>query len=112
VATAVNCALSLFSGSDTFSVTLTDALGATVSGTVTVTVGPDPNSGVQGLNTPQLTILPGGHVGIAFQGIPGRQYQIQCSTNLSTWTTTATVTAASDGAHGCGPSGPEWVLQA
>jgi len=50
------------------------------------------------LNTPQLTMLPGGHVGIAFQGIPGRQYQIQRSTNLSTWTTIATVTAASNGA--------------
>jgi len=88
-----------FSGSDTFSLTITDALGATVSGTVTVTVGrPDPNSGGQGLNTPQLTMLPGGHVGIAFQGIPGRQYQIQRSTNLSTWTTIATVTAAGNGA--------------
>jgi uncharacterized delta-60 repeat protein len=87
-----------FSGSDTFSVTLTDDLGAMVSGTVTVTVGPDPNSGGQGLNTPQLTILPGGHVGIAFQGIPGRQYQIQRSSDLSNWTTIATVTAASNGA--------------
>ena len=57
-----------FSGSDTFSVTLTDALGATASGAVTVTVGTDSNSGGQGLNPPQLTMLPGGHVGIAFQG--------------------------------------------
>jgi hypothetical protein len=89
-----------FSGNDTFSVTIADTYGATVSGTVTVTVGPDPNSGGQGLNTPQLTILPGGHVGIALQGIPGRQYQIQRSPDLTpgSWTTIATVTAASNGA--------------
>jgi len=67
---------------------------------VTVTVGPDPNSGGQGLNTPQLTMLPGGHVGIAFQGIPGRQYQIQCSQDMTegSWQTIATITAATNGA--------------
>jgi hypothetical protein len=85
-----------FSGTDTFPVTITDAHGATVIGSVTV--GPGPNAGGQGVNVPQLTILPGGHVVITFQGIPGRQYQIQRSTNLSTWTTIATVTAEANGA--------------
>ena len=87
-----------FSGTDTFSVTISDIHGATVNGTVTVTVGANPNSGGQGTNTPQLTLLPGGHVGIAFQGIPGRSYQVQRSTDLTNWSTIATVTAAANGA--------------
>jgi hypothetical protein len=87
-----------FSGTDTFSVTITDARGGTVNGTVTVSVGADPNSGGQGTNTPQITVLPGVHIGIAFQGIPGRSYQVQRSTNLTNWTTITTVVAASNGA--------------
>jgi hypothetical protein len=43
-------------------------------------------------------VLPGGYVGIAFQRIPGRFYQIQRSTNLSDWTTIATLTVAENGA--------------
>jgi hypothetical protein len=89
-----------FSGTDSFPVTITDAHGATVIGTVTVTVGPNPNAGGQGVNVPQLTILPGGHVGIAFQGIPGRQYQIQRSPDMTegSWQTITTVTAGPTGA--------------
>lgn len=87
-----------FSGVDTFPVTITDAHGATVTGIVSVTVGANPNAGGQGTNTPQLTMLSGGDVGIAFQGIPGRTYQIQRSTDLASWTTIAAVTAAENGA--------------
>jgi hypothetical protein len=87
-----------FSGTDTFSVTITDARGGSVIGTVSVSVGPNPNSGGQGTNSPQLTILPGGHVDIAFQGIPGRSYQVQRSIDLSNWTPLNTVVAASNGA--------------
>jgi hypothetical protein len=89
-----------FSGTDSFPVTITDAHGATVIGSVTVTVGPNPNTGGQGVNVPQLTILPGGHDGIAFQGIPGRQYQIQRSPDMTegSWQTIATITAAANGA--------------
>ena len=86
-----------FSGTDTFPVTITDARGASVNGTVTVTVGPNPNSGGQGNNTPQLTMLPGGDVGLAFQGISGHSYQVQRSTDLTNWTTLATVVAAANG---------------
>jgi hypothetical protein len=86
-----------FSGTDSFPVTITDAPGASVNGTVTVTVGPNPNSGEQANNTPQLTMLPGGDIGIAFQGISGHSYQVQRSTDLTNWTTLATVVAAANG---------------
>jgi hypothetical protein len=42
--------------------------------------------------------LPGGYIGISFQGIPGRSYQIQRSINLSAWTNLTTVVAAGNGA--------------
>ena len=87
-----------FSGSDTFSVTISDAYGATVSGTVMVSVGPNPTSGGQGVNPPQITMLGNGDAEIGSQGIPGRTYLVQRSTNLSFWATIGTITAASNGA--------------
>jgi uncharacterized repeat protein (TIGR03803 family) len=84
-----------FSGVDTFPVTLTDARGASVIGTVTVNV--QINTGIGG-NTPVLTSMSGGRMGIGFQGIPGRSYQVQRSTDLNNWTTLSTVTAAANGA--------------
>lgn len=84
-----------FSGSDTFPVTITDARGASVIGTVTVNV--QINTGIGG-NTPVLTTMSGGRMGIGFQGIPGRSYEVQRSTDLNNWTTLTTVTAASNGA--------------
>jgi hypothetical protein len=89
-----------FSGIDTFALTLSDGRGGTVNGTVTVTVGPAPAGGGAGApptNPPILTMLPGGHVGIRFQGIPGRSYQIQRSTDMVVWQTIATVTAGPTG---------------
>jgi hypothetical protein len=65
---------------------------------VTVTVGIDPNGGGQGSNSPLLTLLPGGDIGISFQGIPGQSYQVQRSTNLSSWTNLSTVVASATGA--------------
>ena len=88
---------SAFSGTDTFSVTIADGYGASVSGTVTVTVGPNPTSGGAGVNQPVITTLAGGQIGIASQGIPGRTYMVQRSTNLSAWATIGSVTAASNG---------------
>ena len=88
-----------FSGTDSFPVTLTDAGGASAIGTVTVTVGAAPSaSGSMTQNPPVLTSLPGGKMGIAFHGIPGRSYVIQRSTNgLDNWATLATVTADASG---------------
>lgn len=84
-----------FAGADTFPVTITDARGASVSGTVAVNV--QVNTGI-GTNAVALTALSGGRIGVGFQGIPGRPYEIQRSSNLSDWTAIATVTAAANGA--------------
>ena len=84
-----------FSDADTFPVTITDARGASVSGTVTVNV--QINTGI-GTNAAVLTVLSGGRIGFGFQGIPGRSYQIQRSSNLNDWTTIATVPAPANGA--------------
>lgn len=86
-----------FSGSDTFSVTLADPHGATVSGTVTVGVAPNPTSGGVGVNPPQITMLGNGDASVGSQGIPGRTYMVQRSTDLSYWTTIGTTVAASNG---------------
>jgi hypothetical protein len=65
-----------------------------------VTVGANPSGGGQSVNPPQLTVLTGGDIGISFQGIPGRSYQIQRSPDMTdgSWQTIATVTAANNGA--------------
>jgi hypothetical protein len=81
-----------FSGTDSFPVTVTDARGAYIIGTVTVTV--QANTGV-GTNSPVLSVLSGGRMGIDFHGIPGRSYEVQRSTDLTTWQTLATVPASS-----------------
>lgn len=87
-----------FSGTDTFSVTLTESGGASTVGMVTVTVGPAPNAGGAGVNPPVLTTLSGGRMGIAFQVIPGRMYVMQRSVDgLDNWVTLATVTANAGG---------------
>ncbi|MBN8459673.1 MAG: PKD domain-containing protein [Verrucomicrobia bacterium] len=82
-----------FSGADSFQITLTDARGATANGTVDVTVQPAPFT-----SPPTLTRLPGGQVGLSYQGIAGGTYEIQRSTDLTGWTVLATVTAAGNGA--------------
>lgn len=87
-----------FSGADTFAVTLTDSGGASSIGTVTVNVGPAPANGGLGTNQPVLTILSGGKVGVAFQGIPGRAYVVQRSvSSLDNWVTLVTLTADAGG---------------
>lgn len=87
-----------FSGADSFQVTITEHGGASVTGTVTVTVGPGPTAGGIGSNPPKLTVLPGGKIGISFQGIPGRTYTVQRSiSGLDDWETLATVTADAAG---------------
>lgn len=87
-----------YSGTDTFQITIRDARGATATGVVTVTVGLRPTLGDSGTNPPILTQLSGGKIGLSFQGIPGRSYQIQRSTGtLTNWSTLATITAGPDG---------------
>lgn len=59
-------------------------------------IGNPPSSDIETIS-PILSILPGGHVGIAFQGAPGTSYEIQRSVNLTNWFFLAQVTAAPDG---------------
>lgn len=87
-----------FSGTDTFLVTITDARGATVDGTVTLAVREPSSAGGLGVNPVILTALAGGHMGIAFQGLPTRTYLVQRSTDLSAWQTLATLVADPTGA--------------
>ena len=87
-----------FTGTDTFAVILTDAGGAATTGTVTVTVGPAATAGGSTVNPPRLTPQAGGRMGLKFQGIPGRSYQIQRSPDMAVWTPLATVTANATGA--------------
>jgi hypothetical protein len=42
-------------------------------------------------------VQPNGKPKIAFQGIPGRTYRVERTTNFSTWTTLANVTASPTG---------------
>lgn len=84
-----------FSGTDTIPVIITDARGGTVAGTITVTV--QSNTGI-GTNPPTITMLPSGSAKIDFQGIPGRSYEVQRSTDLTVWQTIATPTADVHGA--------------
>jgi hypothetical protein len=86
-----------FSGTDTFPVTISDNRGASVIGAVTVTVGPQPDGGVFGIHSTQVIPLADGKMGLKFQGVPGRVYQIQRSPDLITWSFVATVTAGPDG---------------
>jgi alpha-tubulin suppressor-like RCC1 family protein len=87
-----------FSGTDAVEVTLTDSSGASISGTLTVTVGPAPAAGGAGANPPVLTTLPDGGIGLGFRGIPGRSYVVQRSVNgLGNWLTLATVIADASG---------------
>jgi hypothetical protein len=87
-----------FSGTDAFPVTITDAGGTSVAGTVTVTVGQAPNAGGVGVNPPTLTTLPDGKMAIAFYGIPGRSYIVQRSVSgLDNWVTLATISADASG---------------
>ena len=87
-----------FSGTDAFPVTIRDARGAVTTGTVTMAVGPGPTAGGVGANPPTITPLPGGKIGIAFQGIIGRSYLVQRSIGgLDNWVTLAALVADAGG---------------
>lgn len=84
-----------YTGADEFTYTLTDSLGASVSGIVTVTVAAPGNVG---LNT--VGISPpggGGEITIYFAGIPGQLYNIEASEDLVTWTGIGSATAGANG---------------
>ena len=51
-----------------------------------------------GTNAAVLTAMSGDRMGLGYQGIPGRSYQIQRTTDLNTWIPVGSVTAAANGA--------------
>jgi hypothetical protein len=87
-----------FSGTDTFSVTITDARGAFTLGTVTINVAANPNlGGTQGTNAPTMTMV-GGQPSLRFRAIPGTSYLIQRSVDtMATWQDVETLQADSSG---------------
>ena len=84
-----------YSGADQFTYTLTDSLGASVSGIVTVTVAAPGNVGLNtlGISAPGG----GGEITIYFAGIPGQLYNIEASEDLVTWTGIGSATAGGNG---------------
>jgi len=84
-----------FVGTDTFEVELTDAHGANLRGTITITLTAA-TTGV-GHNQTDFTLLPDGKASMVFRGIPGRSYTIQRSTDLTNWINLGDVTAGADG---------------
>jgi hypothetical protein len=85
-----------FTGSDTFTYVLADAGGNSVSGTITVTVTS------QGISFNQMAITPlgGGALQISFLGIPGTNYAMQVTHDLTppiAWSPLVTNLAAANG---------------
>jgi parallel beta-helix repeat protein len=81
---------------DSFTYTITDSHGATVTPTVHVTVT------AAGVSSPNIVtppaILPNGHFHVGFAGIPGYHYTIQYSSSYNgPWTDIANLPAGSDG---------------
>ena len=82
-----------FTGTDTFTYTLTDARQATVLGTVTVKViAPDGNRPSFFRVTANST-----NVTVRLLGIPGQAYQFEASTDLVNWVNVGQATAGSNG---------------
>ena len=78
---------------DTFTYTVSDGFGGTSTATVTVSI----TMNVQGYNQVSLASLGGGTNVVAFFGIPGYNYALDLSTNLTppvTWVPQATNPAA------------------
>jgi hypothetical protein len=85
-----------FTGSDTFSYVLADAGGNTASGTITVAITS------QGISFNQMSITPlgGGDLQISFLGVPGTNYAMEVTHDLTppvTWVPLVTNVAAANG---------------
>jgi hypothetical protein len=83
-----------FTGADSFTVTISDGRGGSVTGAVNVTVTTDNDPAA---NQASLVINGDGTVDVLFYGIPGRSYQVQRSTDLLTWIFQQTLIAAPNG---------------
>ncbi len=78
---------------DQFSYTVTDGFGGTTSAVITLTAGS--SSGVGG-QVSTFTVT-GGTASMSFAGIPGYKYNVQVSTDLSSWSTLWTTNAPAGG---------------
>ncbi len=86
-----------FTNTDTFTYLVTDGEGAPVAGTVTVAIMVDDGASAN----LTITSLGNGSVAIGGQGIPGRTYLIQYTTDTlptTNWLALGTVTADASGA--------------
>ena len=82
-----------FVGNDTFTITLTDSLGLSATATVNVHVSADGQPPVSA----SVSFQQNGSIAGLFIGIVGQAYEVQRSTDLTTWTVLKTVLPASDG---------------
>ena len=78
--------------SDSFTYTVTDSLGASVTGTVRVAIT-TPAASPSGA----VTFMPGGQAIISLTGVAGQTYVLQGSSDLLTWIDLCQVIAAPDG---------------
>jgi len=78
---------------DQFSYTVTDGFGGTNTGVITLTY----SSGVGVTGQINSFTVTGGVATMTFAGIPGYSYQVQRSTDLSSWSTIWTTNAPSGG---------------
>ena len=83
-----------FSGTDTFTYLVSDGLGGSGQGTVTVTVRP---ASAAPANPVSVRLLANGHMQLSMVGIPGRTYLVQVSDDLMTWSTLTTMSAGANG---------------
>jgi hypothetical protein len=78
-----------FTGVDRFSYTISDGRGGTATADVEVFVA---DGSLPSLNAVSISVTPNGFL-VRFAGIPGREYDLQRSGDLSTWNTLTTLTA-------------------
>ena len=83
-----------FSGTDTFTYLVSDGLGGSGQGTVTVTVRP---ASAAPANPVSVKLLGNGHAQLNMVGIPGRTYLVQVPSDLLTWSTLTTMSAGPNG---------------
>lgn len=82
-----------FVGNDTFSITLTDSMGLSGTGTVNVFVSANGQPPVSA----SVSFQQNGSIAGLFIGIVGQTYEVQRSTDLAIWTVLKTVLPAPDG---------------
>ena len=76
-----------YTGSDQFDFTISDGRGGYATAHVQIMVA----AAIPAQNQLSLTVLENGHVRIVFAGIPGREYEVQRSTDLLNWNSLGTM---------------------